>query len=54
MEVDKQMMASSTLQQVELEIHITLIITREEVNLHASDTNLFAPRKLFLSIFRFV
>ena len=54
MKVNEQMMTSCTLQQVNAVVHIHLIISRKEVNLHASHTNPFAPSKLLLTVFRLV
>ena len=53
-EVDEQVVAGSTLQQVELEVHILLVITGEEVNLHTSHTDLLTPGKLTFAVFGLV
>ena len=50
MEVDKQMVARSRLQEVEAVVHVHLVVAGEEVDLHASHTHLLAPGELFLTI----
>ena len=54
MEINQQMVLGSTLQQVDAIVHILLGIAREEVDLHASHTNLLAPGKLLLTVFGLV
>ena len=54
MEVDEQVMTGSTLQQVDAIVHVHLVVAREEVDLHTSHTDLFAPGKLALAVFGLV
>ena len=54
MEIHQQMVTGSTFEQVDAVIHIHLVVSREKVNLHTSHTNLLTPRKLLLTVFRFV
>ena len=49
-EVDQEVMAGGTLHQVDAEVHVFLVLTAEEVNLHTCHANLLAPGKLLLAV----
>ena len=54
MEIHQQMMTGCTLQQILTVVHVRLVVATEEVDLHASHTNLLTPCKLLFTILGFV
>ena len=53
-EVDEEMVASGSFEEVDAVAHVHLVVAREEVNLHSCHTEALAPGELLLAVFRFI